>query len=117
MSAEPTVSNESWSTDPKSLGCHSLAGEGTLGEGTDPKLFGSVLSREDLRSIRGFYFILAQFDIELAKPTERVHHPPGQLDIYEETLKAGLGFSLHPFIIKLMKDYALNPSKIISNSW
>ena len=78
---------------------------------TGPKLFRSILSRDDLGSIQGYYFILAQFDIELAKLVKRVHRPPlGQLGIYEETLKVGLHFALYPFIVKLMKDYVLNLS-------
>ena len=58
----------------------------------------------------------AKFDIELVKPSERVHRPPSdQLGVYEEILKASLHFSLHPFIMKLMKDFVLNPSQIVSN--
>ena len=68
--------------------------------------------------IQGFYFVPAEFDIKLAKSSERVHRPPlGRLGIYEETLKVDMRFSLHPFIVKLMKDFALNLSHIVSNSW
>ena len=81
-----------------------------------PKAFGSDLTVDDLGMVQGFYFIPAKFDVELARPEERVHRPPlGRLGIYEETLKVGLRFPLHPFITKLMKDFALNPSQIAPN--
>ena len=62
--------------------------------------------------------MLAEFDIELVGPSERVHRPPsGRLGVYEETLKAGLCFLLYLFIVKLMKAYVLTSSQIALNSW
>ena len=110
MSVEASVSGGSWSFDQESPRCHLPKG-GAYSLGSDPKLFGSVLTLEDLEMIRGFFFVPAEFDIELAKSSERVHRPPsGQLGIYEETLKVGLRFPFHLFIVKLMKDLALNLS-------
>ena len=88
------------------------------GNDSNPEGFGSELAVDDLGMAQGFCFIPAKFGVELARPKERVHQPPlGRLGIYEEALKAGLRFSLHPFIIKLIKDLTLNPSQTVPNSW
>ena len=92
-------------------------GEGTK-FGSNLEIFGSVLTKDELRVIRGVYFILTEFDIELVGPKERVHLPPlGRLGIYDEVLKADLRFFLYPFIVELMNTFLLSPSQIAPNSW
>ena len=82
------------------------------------KSFGSVLIRNDLKMIWGIYFILVDFEVELAGPRERDHLPPPRwLGVYDEALKAGLRFFLHPFVVELMEAFLLSPSQIVPNSW
>ena len=82
-----------------------------------PKCFESVLSWDDLRTIRVIYLIPVEFEVELAGPGERVHlPPPGQLGVHDEALKVGLRFLLHSFIVELMKAYVFTPSQIAPNS-
>ena len=72
----------------------------------------------DLDTLRGFCFILSEFHMALARPQERVHNPPtGGLGIYEEALKAGLRFSLYPFVVKLVDRFVLSLVQIVPNSW
>ena len=74
--------------------------------------------KDELRVIRGVYFILTEFKVELTGPEERVHLPPSrQLGVYDEALKANLRFSLHPFIVEQMNTFSLSPSQIVPNSW
>ena len=86
--------------------------------GSGPESFESVLTQDDLRTLHGFYFILAEFEIKLAGPGERVDRPPPScLGVYEEALKASLRFSLHSFVVQLMNVYHLSPAQIVPNSW
>ena len=111
MSTHPSISGESWGSDPQPIRCLPL-------EEIDPDRYRSVLTMEDLRMIRGYCFIPSQFDLELARSIDRVHCPPsGRLGIYEESSKASLRFLFHPFVIKLMREYNLCPTKIAPNSW
>ena len=111
MSTHPSVSSESWDSNPQPIQCLPL-------EENNPNQYKSVLTAKDLRTIHGYYFILSEFDIELAHPDDRVHCPlPSQLGIYEDSLKVGLRFPLHPFVVKLMIEYNFCPSQIASNSW
>ena len=62
----------------------------------------------DLDSLWGSCFILDEFRMVLAGPRERVHDlPTGSVGVYEEALKAGLYFSLHPFVKILIGRFAL----------
>ena len=54
----------------------------------------------------------------LTGPEERVHNPPtGGVRVYEEALKAGLHFSLHPFIGKVLSKFSLSMGQVAPNSW
>ena len=65
--------------------------------------FESVLNQDDLGMLQGFFFIPAEFEIELVGPGGRVDRPlPGCLGVYEEAWKACLRFFLHPFVVKLL---------------
>ena len=56
--------------------CHSPTGESVSWSETGPEHFKSTLTKEDLGTIQGFFFILAKFEVELVESGERVHHSP-----------------------------------------
>ena len=96
----------------------SSIGENVSGTEIGPESFGSVMTIADHDTLWGSCFILGEFHMVLTGPQERVHHPPaGGLGIYEEALKAGLRFSLHPFVVKLVDRFALSLAQIAPNSW
>ena len=83
-----------------------------------PKSFGSVLTIAYLDALRGSCFIPSEFQMVLEGPQERVHNPPaGGVGVYEEALKVGLHFSLHPFVGKVLDRFALGMAQVASNSW
>ena len=68
--------------------------------GFGPKGFASVLTQDDLKMLREFYFIPFDFRIALSSLKGRIDRPPeGCLGVYEEALKADLYFSLHNFVV------------------
>ena len=72
----------------------------------------------DLGMTQSSYFIPSEFRVKLARPRERIHnHPTNGMGVYEEAMKAGLCFPLHPFVVKLLDRYALSLVQIVSNSW
>ena len=84
----------------------------------EPDKYHSVLTSEDLGRIRGYCFIPVEFDLEVPGPSDRVHCPPvGWMGIYEDSLKAGLRFPIHPFVVRLLTDYNMCPAQIAPNSW
>ena len=96
----------------------SSIGENVSGIEIGPKSFGSVMTIADLNTLRSSCFVHDEFRMALAHPQERVHNPPiGGIGIYEETLKAVLRFSLHPFVVKLVGRFALSLAQIVPNSW
>ena len=76
MTTDIKLTDDSWSSKQNSLKFYSPMEEGTLGLGIGSEHFGSILYLEDLRFIRGFFFIPTEFNVELAKLRERIHHPP-----------------------------------------
>ena len=96
----------------------SSAGENVSSTEIGPESFRSVMTVADLDTLGGSCFIPGEFHMVLARPQERVHNLPiGGLGIYEEALKAGLCFFLHPFVVKLIDRFALSLAQIASNSW
>ena len=84
----------------------------------DPDMYQSVLTSKDIGRIRGYCFVPIEFDLEVPGPSDRVHCPPvGWLEIYEDSLKAGLRFPIHPFVVRLMTEYNMCPAQIAPNSW
>ena len=78
--------------------------------GSGPESFELVLTQDDLGMLRGFYFVLIEFEVELAGPEGRVDRPQvGYLGVYKEALKASLHFPLHTFVVQLMNVYHLSP--------
>ena len=82
------------------------------------KSFGSIITTMGLDTIQSSCFIPSEFHIELAIPQERVHNPlAGRMGVYEEAIKIGLYFPLHPFVVKLLDRYALSLAQTAPNSW
>ena len=72
----------------------------------------------DLDTLWGFHFILTEFHMVLIGPEERVHTPlAGCVGVYEEAMKAGLHFFLHPFVKKVMERFFLSLAQVALNSW
>ena len=95
----------------------SSIGERVGGE-TGPKSFGSVMTVIDLETLRSFCFIPDEFRLVLATSGERVHVPPvGCIGVYEEAVKAGLRFFLHPFVKRVMERFFLSLAQVAPNSW
>ena len=111
MSSQPSSFSESWNSEPRPILFLPFEEIGL-------DRHRSILTMSDLGRIHGYYFIPSQFDIELSSPVDQVHCPPiGWLEIYEDSLKAGLRFPFHPFVIKLMTQYNMCPAQIAPNSW
>ena len=112
MSARVDSPSMSWSMDPvddSAPAQHPSIEEDISEVEISLESFGSVMTVEDLRLIRGSCFIPGEFRTELAGPQGRVHNPlVGLLGMYEEAMKADLHFPLHPFIVKLLDRYDLN---------
>ena len=104
MSSQPGLSGESWLSEPRPI---RFLPSKEMG----PDKYSSVLTSEDMGRIRGYYFVPVEFDLEVPGPSDRVHCPPvGWLGIYEDSLKAGLRFPIHPFVIRLMTEYNMCPA-------
>lgn len=53
----------------------------------------------------------------LPQPDERVDHPPlGTISVYDDHLKAGFQFPLHPFFVKIFNLYHVVPVQLTPNS-
>ena len=111
MSSQPSPSGESWDFDPRPI-------RFLPPEEISPERYQSILTTEDIGRIRSYYFIPIEFDLEVPGPADRVHCPSvGWLGIYEDSLKAGLRFSFHPFVIRLLTEYNMCPAQVAPNSW
>ena len=111
MSSQLSPSGESWDSDPRPI---RFLPPGEIG----PERYQSVLTAKDIGKIHGYCFIPVEFDLEVLGPADRVHYPPvGWLGIYEDSLKAGLRFPFHPFMVRLMTEYSMCSAQIASNSW
>ena len=111
MSSQPNPSDESWDSNPRPIRFLPLGEMGL-------DMYQSVLTSEDIWRIRGYCFIPVEFDLEVPGPSDRVHCPPmGWLGIYEDSLKVGLRFPIHPFVIRLMTKYNMCLAQIAPNSW
>ena len=82
-----------------------------------PKSFRSVMTAADLETVRGFCFIPSEFRLVLPTPEGRVHVPPmGCVGVYEEVVKAGLRFSLHLFMKRVIDRFFLSLAQVALNS-
>ena len=78
------------------------------GEEVDLESFESVMTLADVEGLRSLYFILREFGFTLASTSDRICFPPtGSIGVYEEAMKAGLRFLLHPFIRRVLGRFCL----------
>ena len=76
---------------------------------TSPESFRSIMTAADLETLQDFYFILGEFWLVLTTSGKRVHvSPVGYIRVYEEAVKAGLHFFLHPFVKRVMERFFLS---------
>ena len=79
-----------------------------MGEEVDPESFESVMTLADLEGLRSLYFIPGEFGLTIVSTNDRICFPPtGSVGVYEEALKAGLCFLLHPFIKRVLERFSL----------
>ena len=95
----------------------SSAEENVFGTEIGSEYLRSVLTVADLDALRGSCFILGEFQMVLTGPQGRVHAPPvGSIGVYEEALKVGLHFFLHPFVGRLLERFDLSLAQVTPNS-
>ena len=89
-----------------------------MGEEVSPGSFESVMTLADLEGLRSLYFIPKKFGLTLASTNDRICFPlAGSVGVYEEAMKAGLRFLLHPFIKRVLGRFSLCLAQIAPNSW
>ena len=95
----------------------SLSMEERVGVEVGPESFRSVMTVADLKTLRSFCFILGEFQLILTSSKDRIHVPPaGCVWVYEEAVKAGLRFPLHPFMKRVMERFSLSLAQVAPNS-
>ncbi|XP_077227709.1 uncharacterized protein LOC143860780 isoform X2 [Tasmannia lanceolata] len=77
----------------------------------------SMLSEPKLDFIRVKYCILERFRLRLAEAGDRAPNENVDVCIYEDSLKAGFRFPIHPFVMEVLRFYGLAPSQVAPNSW
>ena len=91
--------------------------ENIICTGTSPESLRLILAMVDHDALRGSCFILGEFQMILEGPQGRVHAPlAGSIGVYEEALKAGLCFTLHPFVGRIMERFELSLAQVTPNS-
>ena len=89
-----------------------------VGEEVSPECFESVMTTADLERLRSLCFILGEFGLTLASRDDRIHVlSAGSIRVYEEAMKAGLHFPLHPFVKRVMRRFSLSLAQVALNSW
>ena len=89
-----------------------------VGEEAGPESFRSTMTIADLEKLRSLCFISDEFGLTLASSDDRIHVPPtGSVGVYEEAMKAGLRFLLHPFVKRIMERFSLSLAQEAPNSW
>ena len=79
-----------------------------MGEEVGLESLESTMTLADLEGLRSLYFILGEFGLTLASTSDRVCFPlVGSIGVYEDALKAGLCFPLHPFIKRVLERFSL----------
>ena len=80
-----------------------------MGEEVGPESLESAMTLAYLEGLRSLYYIPGEFGLTLASSSDRVCFPPtGSIRVYEEALKAGLCFPLHPFIKRVLERFSLS---------
>ena len=80
-----------------------------VGKEVGPECFESVMTLANLERLRSLCFIPGEFGLTLASIEDRIHVPTtGSIGVYEEAMKVGLHFPLHPFIKRVMGRFSLS---------
>ena len=88
---------------------HSLPIGKRVGEEVNPESFETVMTIVDLERLRSLCFIPGEFGLTLASSDDRIHVlPVGSVRVYEEAVKAGLRFLLHPIVKRIMERFSLS---------
>ncbi|XP_077225446.1 uncharacterized protein LOC143858636 [Tasmannia lanceolata] len=77
----------------------------------------NYLTRSMLGDIRDKYCVPPRFELRAAIEGDRACNESQDLCIYEESLRAGLRFPLHPFFSAVLRYYGLAPAQVAPNSW
>ena len=89
-----------------------------MGEEVGPKSFESIMTLADLEGLRSLYFISREFGLTLASTNDKIYFSTmGSIRVYEEAMKAGLRFPLHPFIKRVLERFSLCLAQIAPSSW
>ena len=76
----------------------------------------STLIRKDLQKIRAKYHLSSDITLMVPGKDWRASSPPvGWICVYEDQLRVGLRFSLHPFIRVLLQFYQILLTQIVPN--
>ncbi|XP_077242481.1 uncharacterized protein LOC143882994 [Tasmannia lanceolata] len=75
------------------------------------------LTESMLGDIRDKYCVPLRFELRAAIEGDRACNESQDLCIYEESLRAGLRFPLHPFFTAVLRYYGLAPAQVAPNSW
>ncbi|XP_077229780.1 uncharacterized protein LOC143862603 [Tasmannia lanceolata] len=67
--------------------------------------------------IRDKYCIPSRFGLREATEGDRACNESSDVCIYDESLRAGLRFPMHPFFASVLQYYGLAPAQVAPNSW
>lgn len=83
-----------------------------------PSQIPCVFGADDVSRLSSQYSIPVEFEIRIPGEADRANDPgPGQLCLYEESLKAGLRLPLHPFVVGVLRGFHLAPAQLAPNAW
>lgn len=83
-----------------------------------PNELASEITNEDLGRIRRKYGVPPEIVLTLPRPEHRVSQRlEDGVFFYEDSLKAGLRFPLHPLVKEIMRFYNICPTMVAPNSW
>ena len=89
-----------------------------VGEEVDPECFESVMTTADLERLQSLCFVPREFGLTLASRDDWIHVPPtDSVGVYEEAMKVGLHFPLHPFVKRVMERFSFSLAQVAPNSW
>ncbi|XP_077246438.1 uncharacterized protein LOC143886378 [Tasmannia lanceolata] len=77
----------------------------------------NYLTRSMLGDIRNKYCVPPRFELKAAIEGDRACNESRDLCIYEESMRVGFRFPLHPFFAAVLRYYGLAPAQVAPNSW
>lgn len=87
------------------------------GKDLRPNSIRSSLSEARVAILQDYYKILQDFRTFVPQPDNRMNRSPlGSIMVYKEHFRAGLHFSLYPFIVWLLNLYQVVPAQLTPNS-